>query len=301
MSTTHSTLRHSNSFYHWLIAIRPKTLSASVVPVFIGAALARAQGEISFLILSTIVITALLIQIATNLANDVFDYEKGADTSERLGPLRATQSGLISPSQMKRATMLVLLTAVCTGAYLVSHGGLPILIIGLLSVICTILYTAGPFPLAYMGLGDVFVLVFFGPVAVSGTYYLLTKSLTSHAVFAGLAPGMLACAVLVVNNLRDIDSDKKSGKNTLAVRFGSAFSKTEYLVLVLCAALVPLLGVLIFSQQIPLLIACLYLLPAQKIVQRVFSASGPTLNLALADTAKLMLIYGLLYCIGVLL
>ena len=286
----------------WLLASRPKTLPASLVPVLIGAALAASHSNVSFLTLSTIILTSLLLQIATNFANDVYDYEKGADTSERLGPLRVTQAGLISAAQMKKATAFTLLLAICLGSYLVSIGGFPILLIGLLSVICALLYTAGPFPLAYLGLGELFVLVFFGPVAVSGTYFLLTQSLTADVILAGFAPGMLACAILVVNNLRDIDSDRKSGKNTLAVRFGSSFAKIEYVFLVIGAASIPLLGVILFNQSKFSLLACLYLIPSIGLIKTIiYEASGVKLNIALANTAKLLLLYCLFYCLGVFL
>ena len=183
---------------------------------------------------------ALLIQVATNYANDLFDFEKGADTEFRHGPVRVTHAGMATPGMMRRAIAAVLVLTVLGGLYLVWRGGWPILVTGLISIAAGLLYTGGPRPLGYMGLGDVLVLVFFGPVAVAGTYYVQTLSVNSTVVLAGLAPGLLSVAMLVVNNLRDTKEDRRAGKKTLAVRFGRGFARFEYVAALAGACVLPL-------------------------------------------------------------
>ena len=207
------------------LAVRPKTLSAAVAPVMIGTTMAYAGGQGNAGAAFAALAGALLIQIGTNFANDYFDYLKGADNEERLGPLRVTQAGLVEPETMFRNFVLTFGLAALVGFYLVYRGGWPIVLIGLLSIASGILYTAGPWPLGYLGLGDIFVLIFFGPVAVCGTFYVQALEVTEIVFYAGLGPGLLATALLVVNNLRDEATDRKAGKRTLAVRFGPAFAR----------------------------------------------------------------------------
>ena len=227
-------------FKIWLSAARPKTWGASIAPVLLGAALAYRNGSFEIITSIIILITALLIQIGTNYCNDYCDFKKGAD-KERVGPVRATQAGLVSPKQMKLATLFVFSLALLLGIYLVSIGGIPILLIGILSLIFGTLYTAGPYPLAYIGLGELFVLVFFGPVAVGGTYLLNTGHFNPQTITLGLIPGFLSVGILVVNNLRDYHTDLKAEKRTLIARFGEGFGRFEYtLSLLLATALVPL-------------------------------------------------------------
>ena len=218
-----------NSFSVWLEAARPKTLGAGVAPVIIGGALAWSDGGFHALSVVAALVGSLLIQVGTNFANDYFDFVKGADTEERVGPVRATAAGLVSPATMKRAMIIAFALVFIPGGYILYRGGMPFLAIGLVSIACGVLYTGGPFPLGYLGLGDLFVLIFFGPVATGGTYYLQTHSLDSDILLAGLAPGLFSVAILTVNNLRDMDGDRRAGKKTLAVRFGAAFAKGEYL------------------------------------------------------------------------
>ncbi|MCP4229209.1 MAG: 1,4-dihydroxy-2-naphthoate octaprenyltransferase, partial [bacterium] len=177
----------------------------------------------------------LLIQVATNFVNDYADFKKGTDDNTRIGPLRVTQAGLVTPTQMKRAIGTVFFITTLIGLYLVYRGGWPVVVIGLLSMISGALYTAGPYPLGYHGLGDIFVLIFFGPVALAGTYYVQALSVDWVIITAGFAPGFLSAAILTVNNLRDMEGDKKSGKKTLAVRFGRNFAMNEYFYSLLAA------------------------------------------------------------------
>lgn len=283
----------------WLLAARPKTLAAGITPVLLGATLAWADGAFHALAALAALLGSLCIQIGTNFANDYFDFVKGTDTAERVGPTRATQAGLVSPATMRFAMLLVFGLAFLPGAYLVYRGGGPILLIGIVSVICGVLYTGGPFPLGYLGLGDVFVLVFFGPVAVAGTYYVQAQDVGTLPIVAGLIPGLFSTAILTVNNLRDADGDVKTGKRTLAVRFGKPFARWEYVVcLVLGGIVVPVYLCWATRAHFAALAAMLVLLMAIKPVRTVFRESGPALNAVLADTGKLLLLFTLVFCAG---
>ncbi len=282
----------------WVLAARPRTLAAAFAPVLIGTTMAYADGMLHVPSALVALFCALLIQIGTNLSNDYFDFQKGADSAERLGPLRVTQAGLVKPQTVKRATALVFTLACLGGAYLIWRGGWPILLIGVLSILSGIMYTAGPHALGYLGLGDLFVLVFFGPVAVGVTYYVQALTVTPEALIAGLAPGFLSVAILVVNNLRDIEGDRKVGKKTLAVRFGKRFAQWQYVVSVLAASLIPVLLYLVFDTSPFVLIATSVLLAALPACRAVFSRSGAALNPILGATGKLLLFYSVLFSIG---
>ena len=224
----------------WVMASRPATLPAAVAPVVVGTAMAAFRGVMEVLPAAAALVAALLIQIATNLANDYFDHRKGIDADDRVGPTRVVQAGILTPEAVLRATVLVLGATTLVGVYLVWVGGVPILVIGILSLICAVAYSAGPFPLAYHGLGDLFVFVFFGLIAVSGTYWVQAGEFELDLLLAGAGVGTLTTAILVVNNLRDIPSDERAGKRTLAVRLGASGTKAEFLLLVLKAGAVPL-------------------------------------------------------------
>jgi 1,4-dihydroxy-2-naphthoate octaprenyltransferase len=286
----------------WVLAARPKTLWAAVAPVLIGTAMAYESGGGAWLPALAALFAAIMIQVGTNFSNDYFDYKKGTDDHDRIGPMRMTQAGLVTPDAMKRATVLAFLLACAAGAYLVWRAGWPIAIIGLVSVLCGLLYTAGPYPLGYIGLADLFVLVFFGPVAVGGTYFVQTLTIGGNVLFAGLAPGLFSVAILTVNNLRDIDGDRAAGKRTLAVRFGRPFARLEYLCSIVAASVVPLL-LYVSSQTHPYsLFAVLVSLAAWPAIQKVFTIiDGPVLNEVLASTGKLLLLYSLIFSIGWLL
>jgi 1,4-dihydroxy-2-naphthoate octaprenyltransferase len=241
---------------------------------------------------------ALLLQIGANFANDVFDFEKGADTAERIGPTRAVQAGLITPKAMRGGMAVVFLLALALGAYLTSVAGPLILAIGIASILSAIAYTGGPYPLGYHGLGDVFVLIFFGFVAVGGTALVQLGRVPELALFAALPVGSLATAILVVNNLRDIETDRRAGKRTLAARFGERFALGEYALLLAVAYVVPVLlfltersgpFVLLPWASAPLAIALL---------RAVRRERGRALNPILGRTAMLVLIHGLLFAVG---
>ncbi|MCP5048982.1 MAG: 1,4-dihydroxy-2-naphthoate polyprenyltransferase [bacterium] len=285
----------------WVLAARPKTLPAAIVPVAMGTAMAYGDNVFHLPSALLAMLCGLLIQVITNLVNDYADFKKGTDDHERIGPMRVTQAGLVTPSQMKRAIGITLVLIFLTCIYLVYRGGWPAVAIGSLSIISGFLYTAGPFPLGYLGLGDIFVLIFFGPVAVAGTYYVQALTVNWVVISAGLGPGLISVAILAVNNLRDIDGDRKAGKKTLAVRFGKDFAMKEYFYSLLFAALIPVMIYFITGQDKYKFasLAALTLLFVPGVLRTVFSnTGGPALNNALAQTGKLLLIYGILFSAG---
>ncbi len=284
----------------WFLAARPKTLPAGAMPVLIGTAMAFAVDSPHWPSALAALLGALLIQIATNFANDYSDFVKGTDTEDRIGPVRAVQAGLISAQAMKRAMLITFALVFIPGAYILHRGGMPFLVIGLASILSGYLYTGGPYPLGYLGLGDLFVLVFFGPVAVGGTFYLQTYSLPSEVIVAGFAPGLFSVAILCVNNLRDADGDVLTGKKTLAVRFGKTFAKFEYLIaLLIAAAAIPIYLILKTGTHHWALFGMLALLPAIPNIRTVFTnPDGPALNDALANTGKLLVVFSILFSIG---
>ena len=283
----------------WIVAIRPRTLWAGATPVFIAAAMAADAGSFHWPSAVAALVGALLLQIGTNFANDYSDYFKGADTEERVGPVRATQAGLIAPQAMKGAVILTFAAVLIPGTYILVRGGPVFLVIGVLAIASGLLYTGGPFPYGYFGLGEVFVLVFFGPVAVGGTYFLQALELPREVVVAGIAPGLFSVAILTVNNLRDIEGDRKAGKRTLAVRFGPAFAKWEYLVSVLAATVaVPAYLCWYMEGHYYALAAAAAFILGLPTVWTVFTKTGAPLNAALANTGKILLVFGILFSIG---
>ena len=283
----------------WLLAARVKTLPAAISPVILGTALAYHDKSIHILIFSMTVLAAVLIQVGTNFANDVYDFEKGTDRTDRLGPQRATQSGLISPADMKKAMWKIFALAIGVGFYLTWIGGWPIVIIGLVSIAASLAYTGGPYPLGYHGFGDLFVFIFFGLIAVPGTYYLQTESVTELSLWLGAIMGMLSTAILVVNNLRDVDADIISGKKTLAVRFGKTFSKIQFILLVVLPFLLPFHLWREWNKMSFLL--TLFTLPiAIHLIIRLFKNTGADLNKVLAGTARFLFIFMLLLSAGLI-
>lgn len=283
----------------WALSTRPKTLLVAVGPVAMGAAMASGEGDISAAVLIVTLLAAILIQIGTNFANDYYDFVKGADTEDRSGPTRATSAGLISPGEMKKAFVIAFGLAIILGFFLVLKGGAPILIIGVASVICGVLYTAGPFPLGYIGLGELFVLIFFGPVAVGGTYYLQRADITQQVLIAGLAPGLLGSAILAVNNLRDMSTDKAAGKKTLIVRLGHKFGVGEYLFCVITACLIPAYLCIYYGSNYFCMLSLLTLIAAWWPMKTVCSKPTPQqLNKVLAQTAILLIIFSILFSVG---
>jgi 1,4-dihydroxy-2-naphthoate polyprenyltransferase len=299
--TTKATTAPPSAIKTWLMAIRVPTLPAAVVPVLVGSATALADGLFRPLAFLAALLASLLIQIGTNLANDYFDHQKGADTAERLGPVRVTQSGLIAPATVRGAMLLCFGLAALCGAYLVYVGGWPILLIGLLSIASGILYTGGPFPLGYNGLGDLFTFIFFGVVAVAGTDFLHSGAFRGVALLASIPVAMLVTAIIVVNNLRDAPTDRKAGKRTLAVIFGERFARSEYALLVIGAYLL-LPVVWMWGGASPFsLLAWLSLPLALPLLDKVGKERGRALNAALGGTARLHMLFGALLALGLLL
>lgn len=283
----------------WIQSARPKTLPAAIGPVLIGAALASSDGDIHTPTLILTFLAAMLIQIGTNYANDYYDFVKGTDTADRVGPLRATQAGLVTPRQMKLAFIIVFALAAVCGALLVLRGGMPIATIGIASILCGIMYTAGPVSLAQTGLADFFVLVFFGPVAVGGTYYLQTGDFNRHVLIAGLAPGLLSMAILTVNNIRDIHTDCIAGRKTLAVRFGCNFGIAEFIFCIVLACTVPIYLTATRSANYYCNISLLSLIFAISPIKTILAKPEPQiLNKVLAQTGRLLIIYSILFSIG---
>jgi 1,4-dihydroxy-2-naphthoate octaprenyltransferase len=283
----------------WLMAIRPKTLPAGIAPVLMGTAMALGDGVHDGPTALVCLGVGVMIQIATNLANDYFDFQKGADTTERIGPTRVMQAGLVKPKEMKCAMVLAFGLAAIGCILLVLRTGWPIAVLGILSILSGIFYTAGSRPLGYLGLGEVFVLIFFGPVAVGGTYYVQSFEINMVVVLAGIAAGLWSSAVLAVNNLRDIDSDRRCGKRTLAVRFGRVFAQYEYTVCVIAAALMPVLIYVLIQDHREILISVLTIFAVVPGIRTVFSREdGPALNKTLAFTGMLLMLFSILFSIG---
>jgi 1,4-dihydroxy-2-naphthoate polyprenyltransferase len=289
------------SFQIWLLAARPRTLPAAAAPVIVGSAVAFQAGQFQPGPALAALLAALLLQIGANIANDYFDFFKGADTAARLGPLRVTAAGLLPPEQVMKGMWLTFGLAALLGAYLILTAGWPVLLIGLAAIAAAIAYTGGPFPFGYYGLGDVFVFLFFGPVAVIGTYYVQASEVTWLAAWASIPMGLLVTAILVVNNLRDIHTDRQAGKHTLAVRFGERAVRLEYLACLAGAYLVPPLIALAGTASAWTLLAWLSLPLAVHWYRFINHQIGRPLNKALAGTGQLTLIYGLLFSLGVLL
>jgi 1,4-dihydroxy-2-naphthoate octaprenyltransferase len=283
----------------WLLAIRPKTLPAAVAPVLLGLAVAQQSGSIAVGPAIATLLGALLLQIASNLANDVFDNEKGADRVDRVGPTRVVSTGLLSASNVKLGLAAVLFLAFCAGAYLIGVAGAPIAVIGVAAAISAIAYTAGPFALAYHGLGEVFVFIFFGPVAVAGTVFIQTQQVSGLAWLAGISQGALAVNILVVNNLRDRTEDERAGKRTLAVRFGERFCLIQYAMLLAVAYLVPIAWCGLARPSVLILAPLLSLPFAIGVFRKVCKTRGAGLNTVLARTAQIVLIFSLLFATGI--
>lgn len=301
----------------WILATRPRTLSAAAAPVVAGSGFAAADGVFAQLAALAALVGALLIQIATNLANDYYDFVKGGDTGDRLGPVRVTQAGILPPEAVFRGMVVVLALALVTGAYLVWIAGWPVAVVGLVSMLMGVGYTGGPYPLSYHGLGDVFVFVFFGPVATATTYYVQAGVWSPGAIVAGAGLGAFSTAMLVVNNLRDRETDGAAGKRTLAVRFGDRCSVVQYFGCLAAAALVPLAGVYLMGWSGWTMLALAGLAPCLPAAGRVLAVlrgngagSGTdgrptldrrTLNPALGMTARGVALYGAGLGVGALL
>ncbi len=283
----------------WWLAIRPRTLPAAASGVAMGCALAWMDGAFQPLPALAALAVALLLQIGSNAANDVFDFERGADTSERQGPLRVTQAGLLTPAQVKRGLWVIFGLAALFGLYLAFLRGWVVIVVGLAAILSAIAYTGGPFPLGYYGLGDIFVFIFFGLAAVAGTYFVQAGSVSAAAWWMSAPVGLIVTAILVVNNLRDIENDRQAGKRTLAVRLGERGTRLEYLLCLVGAYLaMPLaasLGLIPWTG----LLSWLSLPLAVQSARTVFTRHGRPLNAALAGTGQTALVFSLLFWVGV--
>jgi len=286
----------------WVLAARPQTLAAAVVPVIAGGSLAWMHGTFHTAATLTALFCALVIQIGTNFANDYYDHVKGADREDRLGFTRATSAGLIEPGVMLRATILTMSIAFLAGLYLVWIGGWPILAIGLLSLLFGVLYTGGPWPLGYNGLGDLFVFLFFGQAAVMGTWYVNTLQWSLESFWISIPVGALCVNILVVNNLRDVEQDRISGKRTLGVLLGEAALKTEYLAMLILSYGTLLLLWIRYDYSAWAFLPLLTLpLAVARLREIWFHKQKRTLNRTLEKTAQFMVLFGLLLSIAIVL
>ena len=291
----------------WFVAMRPRTLPAAATPVIVGTALAYSVGGLRLLPALAALVGALLLQIGSNFANDVFDFDKGADGPDRLGPTRAVAAGLVSPRAMRTAMVIVFMLATLVGVYLVQVAGWPVVAIGVCSIAAAIAYTGGPYPLGYHGLGELFVFIFFGLVAVGGTYFVQVGTVDFSRMLYAVPIGLLASAIIVVNNLRDRVSDARVNKRTLAVRLGRDGTLIEYRSLLVVAYLMPivlLVGELLRHQLGRPYFICLPLLSAPLAIAteaRLRKTDGAALNPLLGETARLLAVFGLLTAAGVVL
>ncbi len=281
------------TFSIWLEASRPKTLIASISPALIGTVLAWNAGSFSLLTFLLTLLTGVAIQIGTNFANDYFDFLKGADTNERKGPRRVTQAGLVALPVMRKAIILAFTIAALSSAYLAAIGGPYISLLTILYIGLSLAYTAGPMPLAYLGLGDFFVLFFYGPVATLITYYLQAHDLSLQVGILGLCPGLVSTAILTANNLRDINEDRNCNKKTLCVRFGETFGRIEYTFCLVAACLIPC----VYGHYLmPIL-----LVPAFVPIKALWTIHDKQLlNVPFAQTGKLLILYTLLLTVSII-
>jgi len=284
-----------------MLASRPKTLPAAAAGVVTGTALALHDGFFRFGPALAALLVAILLQIGSNLANDVYDYERGADAGERHGPMRVTQSQLLTPQQVKVGMWVVFGLSGLLGLYLTFVAGWVVILIGLAAILSAIAYTGGPFPLGYFGLGDLFVFIFFGVAAVTGTYFVQAETISAQAWWMSLPIGWLIVDILVVNNLRDIGADREVGKHTLAVRFGEQGTRIQYVILLAASYL--LLPILALFDILPWtsLLAWLSVPLGWRTWQIVRKQAGRPLNAALAGTGQTTLLYSLLFFVGILL
>ncbi len=287
-----------SSFVIWLAAARPKTLPAAVAPVLVGSALAWRDGAFIGLAALSCLIFALLIQVGTNFANDYYDFVQGADTAERVGPKRAVAAGWVGPPVMKRAMIAVFAVAFVAGLSLLPYGGWPLLVVGVASIVCGVAYTGGPFPLGYHGLGDLFVFLFFGLVAVCTTYFVQAGTVSAAAGLTATGVGLLAANILVVNNYRDVETDAKAGKRTLVVRWGRRCARWQFGVSHAVALAVPLLlvGIEGTGHWLPALLVLFVLAPValrQMTDLQRMSAPSDLIQL-LGRTGRYVAVYALL-------
>jgi 1,4-dihydroxy-2-naphthoate polyprenyltransferase len=290
-----------NPWRAWIIASRPRTLPAAIAPVIVGAAVAIHDAAFQPLAALAALCAALMIQIGSNFANDLGDFHRGTDRMGRVGPTRVTTAGLLTPGQVKAGMVVVFGLAALAGLYLISVGGWPILIVGVASIVAAVAYTIGPLPFGYYGLGDLAVFVFFGLAAVVGTYYVQALTVTPLAILAAVPMGCLITGILVVNNIRDADSDRAAGKRTLAVLLGRRGARIEYIALIVVAYAIPFVLWLGLGLRPAVLLPLLTLPLAIRLIRTVTVVLGPPLNRALAGTAQLAVWYAVACAVGLVL
>ncbi|MBN2570965.1 MAG: 1,4-dihydroxy-2-naphthoate polyprenyltransferase [Ignavibacteriales bacterium] len=286
-----------SKFKCWFLAARPKTLPAAFVPVIVGSALAFRENSFKFSVALVALICSLLLQIGANFSNDLFDFLKGSDKKERVGPMRVLATDLISKKEMAFGLIVVYSVCFLLGLYLVYLGSWIILIVGIFSILMSVAYTAGPFPLAYNGLGDVFVFLFFGIVGTVGTYYVQSLKLNYIVFLSAIPVGALITNILVVNNYRDIEEDRAAYKKTLAVRFGQLFSKIQYVFSIVFSYLSILIIYLIVENEY-ILLPIVSLPIAIILIKMIFTYTGKQLNKTLALSALFSALFGILLAIG---
>ncbi len=289
-----------NSFKTWFLATRPKTLPAGLIPVIIGASLSYRDSSFDILYFLLVVICALLIQIITNFINEIYDFRKGADTEERIGPERAVAAGKISPKTMAIVSGILIIITFALGMIIVNRAGIEILIIGISSLFFAWAYTGGPYPLAYKGLGELFVLLYFGIVAVSGTYAVLSLEWTFESALWGLIPGFISMNILGINNIRDIETDRKVNKMTMAARLGKSKAEVLYVSIFVFLYITHLYFAYADSNYI-LLLPLITIPFSYKICKQALTATKHIYNDILAQTGKLLVFHGLLTSISIIL
>ena len=302
MSATRAAAAPAGTLRLWVVAARPRTLPAAIAPVLVGTALAGSEGTFRPLAFAAALVGSVFIQIGTNLSNDYSDARRGADTEDRLGPVRVTAGGLMPPRTVLVGTYVAFGIAVAAGLYLAAVAGWELLVVGAASILAGVLYTGGPRPYGYEGLGELFVFLFFGVVAVAGSYFVQTEELRWEAFALAVPVGLLAAAILVVNNVRDVETDRRAGKRTLAVKLGRSRARRLYAAMLGLAFAAPVATWLAggVSAWVVLALAAAPLAPP--LVRTVASRTdGPSLNAALAGTGRLLAVYSVLLSIGVLL
>lgn len=285
----------------WFLASRPKTLLAALVPVLVGSAIAVNDGTFAPLAAFIALICAILLQVGSNFVNDLYDFLAGSDKPDRVGPTRVLASGIISAKEMKVGIFLVFLTSFILGLYLVYLGGWLILLIGVISILSAFAYTAGPYPLSYNGLGDIFVFLFFGLIGTVGTYFVQSGNITTLSLWASIPVGALITNILVVNNYRDIEEDKSNGKYTLAVKYGHRFTRFQYIGFMIVSYLILFVVYYTFKQSWVVFLPLLSLPIAIRLMWMIYKYKGTALNKTLELTAKLSAIYCILFAVGIIL
>lgn len=290
-----------STFRIWYLAARPWTLPASLAPIIVGSAVAWHEGGFHVLTALMALLTALLLQIAANFANDAIDFKRGTDTAERVGPTRITSAGYVSYAGVMRATAIALGFAVLTGLYLVYRGGWPFLLLGVFAVVAAVAYTGGPFPISYLGLGEIFVFLFFGLIAVTGTAYLQTGEITALSLWASLIPGALIVGILIVNNYRDLEGDRVAHKRTVAVRIGPTYTRYEYGLMLLITAATPLVFWAVGWLDAWALVTLLGWPLLWMLWRQVNTLAGPALNRTLGMTGRVAVAASVLFTIALVL